>query len=166
MKFVPFLLLFLFSAAICSAAGNSGAILKGNLPIQLKSDQLITDSAGRTATFTGRVVAIQGDLTIYADTLVVRYAESKKDVHQVIATGNVRIIQGERQGFAERAVYDNLAGLIRLEERPRVQQGEDTIRGAVILYYVNEQKSVVEGSAGQRVEAVIHPGGKIAPPRP
>jgi lipopolysaccharide export system protein LptA len=34
------------------------------------------------------------------------------------------------------------------------------VTGKVIVYYVNEQRSVVTGGATQRVEAVIHPGGE------
>jgi lipopolysaccharide export system protein LptA len=99
-------------------------------------------------------------LTIVCDQLVVRYAGKGNDVEEVVATGNVRISQGERIAFSGRAVYDNAAGIIRLEQNPRVQQGEDSITGATISYYVNELKSVVMGAPGQRVEAVIRPGGE------
>jgi lipopolysaccharide export system protein LptA len=135
------------------------ALVRNSQPIQLKSDRLATDTANKTATFSGRVVARQGDLTIQCDQLVVRYAEKGNDVAEVLATGNVRITQGERLAFAGRAVYDNVSGIIRLEEQPRVQQGEDSIVGSTITYYVNELKSVVVGGPGQRVEAVIRPGG-------
>jgi len=137
--------------------------LRSTSPISVRSDRLQTDTEGRTALFTGHVVATQDDLTIYADSLTVVYSDQKKEVREVRAEGNVRIIQGERLGFAGRAVYDNAKGVIRLEERPRVQQGEDTITGATILYHVTERKSVVESGSGQRVEAVINPVGGGVP---
>lgn len=141
-------------------ARELGIMPRSSQPITVKSDHLASDTTNRTATFSGRVTAQQGDLTIVCDQLLVRYAGTGNDVDEVVASGNVRITQGERLAFAGRAVYDNAAGVIRLEEKPRVQQGEDSIVGAVITYYVNELKSVVTSGPGQRVEAVIRPGGE------
>jgi len=158
MRWLPGMLLLLALAGPEPVRAQE-SLVRNNQPVKLKSDHLATDTAKRTATFSGRVVAVQGDLTILSDQLVVHYAEDN-DVDEVVATGNVRITQGERLAFAGRAVYDNVAGIIRLEENPRVQQGEDTVTGVVITYYVNELKSVVVGGPGQRVEAVIRPGGE------
>jgi lipopolysaccharide export system protein LptA len=160
VKWLSGILLLLALAWPDDARAQESALVRNNQPIKLKSDHLATDTSNRTATFTGRVVAQQGDLTVQADRLVVRYAEKGNDVDEVLATGNVRITQGERSASAGRAVYDNAAGIMKLEDNPRVQQGEDTIVGATITYYVNELKSVVVGGPGQRVEAVIRPGGE------
>lgn len=132
-------------------------------PISVRADRLQTDTQGRSALFSGNVVATQDDLVIYSDSLTVVYSDQKKEVREVRAEGNVRIVQGDRLAFAGRALYDNVNGIIRLEEKPRVQQGEDTITGAAILYHVAEKKSTVESGRGQRVEAVIHPKGIVSP---
>lgn len=152
-------LLFLFSAVSVVAAPP----VTGGAPISIRADRLQTDTQGRSALFSGHVVATQDDLTIYADTLTVIYAEQKKEVREVRAEGNVRIVQGERLGFAGRAVYDNQQGIIRLEDNPRVQQGDDTVTGGTILYSVAERKSTVESGGGRRVEAVINPSGAPIP---
>ena len=160
---MKWLLVALLALALANTvvAKELGTLVRSSQPITVKSDHLASDTTNRTATFSGRVTAQQGDLTIVCDQLLVRYAAKGNDVDEVVATGAVRISQGERLAFAGRAVYDNAAGIIRLEEKPRVQQGEDTIVGAVISYYVNESKSVVTGGPGQRVEAVIRPGGEL-----
>jgi lipopolysaccharide export system protein LptA len=129
-------------------------------PIQIKSDQLLTDSASRTATFTGKVVARQADITMYADRLVITYDEKDKDVEKVEAFGNVRITQGNRQAQAGHAFYDNRAGKIMLDGTPKVFQGDDVVTGKLITYYVNEERSVVTGGPDERVNAVIHPREK------
>ncbi len=128
-------------------------------PIQVKSNELSTDSSGKVATFSGKVTAIQGDVTIYCDRLVVKYGESEGEVSRVEAFGNVRIVQGNKNGQAGRAVYDRMAGTIVLEDNPRVSQGDDMITGKVITFYLNEEKSLVTGGSDRRVEAVIHPRG-------
>ncbi|HLO26540.1 MAG TPA: lipopolysaccharide transport periplasmic protein LptA [Geobacteraceae bacterium] len=148
----------LFSAGLCAAQAATGE--RNNLPIQIKSTELLTDNAARTATFTGKVSARQGDITIYSDKLVIHYSAGDKDVDKVEAFGNVRIIQENRRGEAEHAVYENKAGKIILDGNPKVVQGEDTITGKVITYFVDEQKSVVTSGPGEPVKAVIHPKDK------
>ncbi len=133
--------------------------MRSDQPIQVKSNELSTDSSGRVATFSGKVTAKQGDVTIYCDRLVVKYGESEREVSRVEAYGNVRIVQGNQNGQAGRAVYDRLAGTIVLEDNPRVSKGENTVTGKVITIYLNEEKSVVTGGPDRRVEATIHPRG-------
>lgn len=133
--------------------------IRSDQPIQIKSNQLSSDGAGKVATFTGSVVARQGDVTIYCDRLVVYYGDQESDVSKVEAFGSVRVIQGNRQGHAGKATFDNRVGTVVLEENPRVNQGNDTVTGKVITFFLNEQKSLVTGGADRRVEAVINPKG-------
>jgi lipopolysaccharide export system protein LptA len=143
---------------LCSA--QASPLERNRTPIQIKSNELVTDNNSRTATFVGKVSARQGDIVIYSDKLVISYGGSGQDVEKVEAFGNVRIIQGNRHAEAAHAVYDNKGGKIILDGSPKVSQGEDVITGKTIIYYVDEQKSVVSGGTGTRVEAVIHPKGK------
>jgi lipopolysaccharide export system protein LptA len=133
--------------------------VRSNLPITIKSNEMTADNTGKTAVFTGKVVAKQGDVTIFSDKLVVSYAEKSDEVDKVEAFGNVRIIQLNRTGFADQAVYERRNGRIVLTGNPRVVQGGDSIRGKVITYYVDDDKSDVSsgGDPKARVEAVINP---------
>ena len=157
-KIVVFVTICVALAGIAFGAPATGD--RSGQPIQIKSDQLLTDSASRTATFTGKVVARQGDITMYSDRLVITYAEKDKDVEKVEAFGNVRITQGNRQAQAAHAFYDNKAGKIILDGTPKVFQGDDVVTGKQITYYVNEERSVVTGGPDERVNAVIHPREK------
>lgn len=142
--------------------GASAAVQKkgrGDEPIQVKSNELTTDSINKTATFIGKVVARQADITIYCDRLVVYYGEGEQSVEKVASFGNVQIFQGNRRGYGGKAEYDNRTGIIVLEDNPRVYQGEDMVSGKVITVYVNEDRSVVSGASDRRVEAIIHPKG-------
>lgn len=155
---IAFALVGVVSAAAKSAPDFPG--IRSDQPIQIKSNQLSSDGGGKVATFSGSVVARQGDVTIYCDRLVVHYGDQERDISRVEALGNVRVIQGNRQGQAGRALFDNKAGTIILEENPRVSQGSDTVSGKVITFFLNEQKSLVTGGADRRVEAVINPKGE------
>jgi lipopolysaccharide export system protein LptA len=153
-------LTFFFCTVVPSLAASktsSPGRDRSRLPITIKSNELTADNKGKTALFSGKVVAKQGDITIFADKIVVNYAEKKGEVDTIEATGNVRIVQQNRTGFAAQAIYDSRNGRITLTGSPRVTQGEDSISGKIITYYVDEDTSVVSGGGDSRVEAVINP---------
>lgn len=159
----------IFSVSLLLLALVTGAVaapLGGGEPLKVKSDNLTADNDKKTATFEGKVVARQGDLTLYADRLVVTYAGAGSDLARVEAFGNVRILQGDRQATGGHAVYDPKDARIVLDGNPKVVVGSDVISGKVITYFVNEKRSVVTGGPKERVEAVIHPGGKDAGAKP
>lgn len=126
-------------------------------PVKIKSDTLTADNNKKSATFTGNVIARQGDLTIFSDKLVVTYSEESSEMGSAEATGNVRLTQGERRAEADHAVYDAQKGVILLDGNPKVFQGNDRISGKTITYYLDQEKSEVSSGTGSRVEAVIHP---------
>lgn len=132
---------------------------RSKLPITVKSNEMTADNKGKTAIFSGKVVAKQGDITIFSDRLVVSYADKNESVEKIEATGNVRIVQQNRIGFADQAVYESNNGRIVLTGTPRVVQGSDSISGKVITYYVDDERSEVSsgGDPKARVEAVINP---------
>lgn len=147
----------LFLCAAGALAAPAVRTDRSNLPITVKSDELSADNRGKVAVFSGKVVARQGDVTIFADKLTVRYGDEKGSVERIEASGNVRIVQQNRTGSADHAVYENSAGRIILTGSPRVSQGGDMISGKSITYFIDEEKSVVSGGEGSRVEAVINP---------
>ncbi len=156
---IAFICLVLGGGPVYAAAGGG----RSSQPIQIKSTELSTDSAKRTATFIGKVTARQGDVSIYCERLVIHYAEKEKDVDRVEAFGNVRIIQGNAVGQAGHAIYENNAGKIILEENPSVSQGKNIVAGKVITYYLDTQRSVVtSGGPDDRVKAIIYPKEKGA----
>jgi len=152
---IMFLSLIGYSVALYAAGDN-----RSGQPITIKSNELVTDSKGRTATFIGKVQAKQQDITIYADRLVVHYAEKGGNVDKVEAFGNVRIVQLNRIGTGGHAVYSNKEGKISLSDNPKVYQGKDVVSGKVITYFIAEEKSVVTGGPDSRVNAVIYPKEK------
>lgn len=143
--------------ATLPAADKGGAT--ADKQIDIKSNELFTDSNKRTATFVGKVVAKQGDLIVYSDTLIIYYAEKGSEVERIEADGNVRIVQGNRIGTGGHAVRSMKEGTIVLTINPKVQDGEDSVVGKVITYYVDQEKSVVTSGPDARVRAIINPKG-------
>ena len=57
----------------------------------------------------------------------------------------------------EEPVYYQGEGKIVLTENPSVQQGRDVVEGHKIIIFLNENRSIVEGSETERVKATIFP---------
>jgi lipopolysaccharide export system protein LptA len=143
------------SAVYAAPVTHSGT---SNLPITIKSNDLLADNKGKTAVFSGKVVAKQGDVTIFCDKMTVYYGNTQGDVDKIEADGNVRIVQENRTGVASHAVYESKQGRITLTGgSPKVMQGADTVTGEIISYFIDDERSSVSGG---RVEAVIHPKPK------
>jgi lipopolysaccharide export system protein LptA len=129
-----------------------------NLPITVKSNELAADNKGKIAIFTGKVVAKQGDVTIFCDKMTIYYGNTQGDVDKIEADGNVRIVQENRTGLSSHAVYESKLGRITLTGgSPKVMQGADTVTGELITYFIDDERSNVSGG---RVEAIIHPKPK------
>lgn len=159
-------IVMIFGVLMLHAAGVSAAVAEprkgaSNLPITIKSNDLAADNKGKIAVFTGKVVAKQGDVTIFCDKMTVYYGVTQGDVDKIEAVGNVRIVQENRTGTADHAVYESREGRITLTGgTPKVMQGTDTVTGKVITYYLDDERSSVTGGGDSRVEATIHPKQK------
>jgi len=157
--FVAFLLIVMvFCAAPSLAASPSDTPLTGSKePIEITSDRLDADDNARIMMFIGNAVAKQGDATIYADRLTVRYAAQGGDVDRVVAEGNVRIVQGERVAISRRADFFRDQERILLTGEPQVTEKGSTLKGHQITLFMKERRAVVQASENGRVNAVFQP---------
>jgi len=145
----------------------TGPADEGRLPIHIESDLMEAMDQSGIVIFTGHVKATRGDLTIYSEKLDVFYEKKKQDkeredktkrtVEKIVATGRVRIIQGERVATGEQAVYDKPAEKITITGSAQVLEGLNRVSGERIIFFINEDRSVAEGSNETRVEAVVYP---------
>ena len=131
--------------------------------IHIKSNQMeALDKEGKVI-FTGDVVARKGDLTIYADRLIVYYsdkkggagAEGKRSLERLVAEGDVKITQGKRTARGDEATYDKKKEIITLTGDAQVWQGQNRVKGDKIIVFLKEDKSIVESGPNGRVEAVV-----------
>ncbi len=155
---VPVLLLVMLWVVPGLAAAPSDTPLTGSKePIEITSDRLDADDNARLMMFIGNAVAKQGDATIYADRLTVRYAAQGGDVDRVVAEGNVRIVQGDRVATSERADFFRDQERILLTGDPQVTEKGSTVKGHQITLFMKERRAVVQASRSGRVNAVFQP---------
>ena len=148
-------------AAAQQATGISNREL-GSRPIEITADRVNADSVRNSVTFEGNVVAQQADVTLYANRVHAEYSREAKAIERIEAEGQVRVVQGDREARAPRAVFHNLEQRVVLTGGADLRQGENTLRGETLTLYLRENRSVVTGGeGGGRVRAVIHPGGVL-----
>ena len=148
-------------------------------PVVVTSDTLDADNKAKIATFSGTVVAKQlqekETLYIYCDKLIVYYADDsekkpgavpksdKKEganqqskIDKIIATGQVKIVQGEDVATGDIATFYNAEQKIVLTGNPKVWQGKNLVKGEEITVWIKENRSQVTSKGSNRVQAVIH----------
>jgi len=141
----------------------TGPASEGKLPINIESDLMEAVDKSGIVIFTGHVKATRGDLAIHSDKLEVFYekrkqkGETKKTVKKIVATGHVYITQDKRIGIGEQAIYDKPAERITITGAAQVLEGPNKVSGERIIFFINEDRSVVEGSNKTKVEAVVYP---------
>lgn len=161
MNRMALLLLITILWCASSFAAESEQLPKPSaLPIEVTAQQLDADQGQRQATFSGEVVAKQGDITLYCDKLVVYSLPEQDQVDRLEAFGQVRVIQLDRTATADRAVYRQLQGTLVLYGNAEVHQAQNKVTGDEITVYLQENRSVVKGGDRGRVKAVLFPQQK------
>ena len=129
-------------------------------PIDITSDTVEADQKTNKVTFKGNVVAKQEDTTLYANTLTITYDPNTKKLKEIIAVGNVKVVQLDRRATGQKATFDQDKNKVVLDGDAVVREGTNVIRGERIIFYVDEERSVVEGGKGGRVSTSITPPPK------
>ncbi len=139
---------------------------KPSQAIRITSDKMEANDEKGTVVFSGNVVAKKGNLTIYSDRLEVFYIQKKtadnkkrRSLKKIVVRGHVKIVQGRRKATANEAIYYKPQEKIVLLKNAQVWDGQNSIKGEKIVLYVNENRSVVESSGKERVEAVVYSEG-------
>lgn len=115
-------------------------------PIVITSQSLTADNKHNTAVFEGSVVAKSGDIAMHADRMTVFYSDTENRVKRIHAVGNVKVNKKERALFSDEAIYLNDDEKIIFTGNPKAVEGENVITGTQIIFYIQDDRAVVEGS--------------------
>jgi lipopolysaccharide export system protein LptA len=164
------LLLILFFLAILFAPGEAQEKKAGpgkgfgfttsRSPIEITSDTVEGDQKQNRVTFKGNVIAKQEDATLYANMVIVHYDLEMKKLKEIVATGNVRIVQLDRRATCQKATFYQSENKIVLEGEAVIREGDNVVRGEKVVYLVDEERSYVEGGKGGRVTTTITPSSR------
>ena len=157
--------LFSSAAAGDAARGDKVSATANKEPIRITADKLVTDDKAHSAEFSGNVTAIQGEVKVTAQRLILFYgSQSKKQagmdmnsIERMVASGRVRINFDNRLAVSEQAVYTtNDRKLVLTGPGSQVTSGRNIITGSKITFNRNDGSVVIEGDPKNKVEAEIH----------
>lgn len=126
-------------------------------PIDITAERLDVDEQGGTAVFSGQVIAKRGDMTVYAEELILYRAGKTEQLERIEASGGVRVVQQDRVGTAQRASFYQQEEKLILTGDARVRQGQNEVSGEEIVLFIKENRSLVKSGTDGRVRAVFFP---------
>ncbi|MDR3499802.1 MAG: lipopolysaccharide transport periplasmic protein LptA [Parvibaculum sp.] len=128
-----------------------------NEPIDIEADALEVQDKLQTATFTGNVVATQGQTKLRADRLRANYgaapgakpvAGGHPQIREIYATGNVHVLSKDDQSAdGDWAQYTVAERKIVMGDKVVLRQGKNVIRGTKLFIDLNSGRSRIVGSA-------------------
>jgi lipopolysaccharide export system protein LptA len=169
------------NALVFAAAFAAGALLTGHLqaapapatksilpqhdnsaPINISSDSFQADLNGKTGTWSGNVVVVQGDTKMRSNSVRMSTVNGKAD--KVLATGNV-VVDSPKSGTAtgENGVYSVGPRSVLMTGNVVLKKGKDVMRGCQLTVNLNTGQAVLgscaqaQGKGGGRVQGVFTP---------
>ncbi|MDD2388951.1 MAG: LptA/OstA family protein [Desulfobacterales bacterium] len=155
---------------VCVTAGKTTVTSDHNADINqihITSDQLIYDSTSQNAEFIGNVKAKQTDTVIFADKLNITHSKetnpgntgAEATIEKITATGNVKIIFGNKVAITQQATYITQTKVLVLTgKNSTISSGTDSISGAKIILDRTDGRIKIESDPDQQVKAVLHSG--------
>ncbi|WP_285904838.1 LptA/OstA family protein [Pseudodesulfovibrio pelocollis] len=137
------------------------------VPVKITSDRMTYDENGKVVSFVGNVVAVHGELTLWANRLSAFLSSSTgrqfavDGIERIVAEGAVRAKKGNTEGTCGKLTYFVEEQLLRMEDDPMLQDGPNSLTGEVINFHVRENRSEVVGGKGKRVQAIFLTPEKI-----
>jgi lipopolysaccharide export system protein LptA len=152
LRFVTLLILLL--AQVAFAEGE----LKPE-PIRVTADRLEADNLAGRISFQGQVTAGYGDMLLRSEEMVLFVDQADRSILRIEAVGKVKMTQGARIASGNSAVFFNLDKKVVLSGDARLKEGENLLEGPEITILLDEERTLVGGQQGGRVNAVFHPPG-------
>lgn len=120
--------------------------------ITIQSDHLDIWEGKHQALFTGHVHLVREDFELFCDKLRAFYRTGKGGggIDHAVATGHVRMIQGDKHGTADAAVIDNRKQLVTLRGHAVMEQGSSRVAGDTIVHnMITKTTEVIRGKTGR-----------------
>jgi len=117
-------------------------------PVTVTSETLTSDNQAHTALFEKNVIAKTTDMIMYADWMLVYYTDPGGDITKIEAKGNVKVHKEDKVMTSQEATYyADAPERIVFTKNPRAFDGQNVVTGTKMTYFVDDERSFVEGSS-------------------
>jgi lipopolysaccharide export system protein LptA len=155
-----------------SLLGEGQPLLNKSAPVRITSDKLVYNQAGNAVVFEGNVHATHGAMSLWSTKVTAYFTDKAKakakdktqpggddmadKIERIVADGNVRMVANKNEGQCATLTYFVAEGMMRMDGNPILKEGQNTVRGDVIKFYVRENRSEVLSGKERRVEAIFY----------
>lgn len=151
-------IIYLLLSIFCLLSSASYAKNKNEkTPIKITSARMETNNEKNIVSFLENVVAVKGDMTIYADRLDVYSDKGQKRLIKIIAEGNVRIEKGGKTAKGAKVEYYEDEQKLILKGNPQLKEKDNLIEGSEIIYYIKDENMMVQSDEKKKVEVTLFP---------
>ena len=123
--------------------------------IKIISDKLEIIRAENISIFSGNVYAVEDDLKIWSERLIMTSSKDEKKVKEINAHGNVKIVREELSVNGDKARYDPIQNKLFVFGEVEVLQNQSTILCDKIIVDLENSSSIMSSDSNKRVEALI-----------
>src|ERR1700753_3796214 len=151
MKVLAILLALTVAASAAATQGNALMTKSdSNAPITINSDAFQADLNGKTGTWTGNVVVIQGDMKLRANTVHMSTVNGKAD--KVFADGNV-VVDSPKSGTVtgEKGVYNVVPRIVVMTGNVVMKKEKNVMRATQLTVNMNTGLANVGGAVKTNV---------------
>jgi lipopolysaccharide transport protein LptA len=146
-------------------ASQVDAQLGEGLGLSIRADSASWDLRGQSVVFEGGVDAVRGAFTLRCERLDASFSSPER-LQRAVASGQVRVIHGDRVASAERAVLEVESGRLELEGQPLLRDGGRSLRGERIVLFLDDERLECERCALEidaGLDATAEPAGAEGP---
>ena len=123
--------------------------------INIISDKLEIIRAENISIFSGNVYAMEDNLEIWSEELIVTSSKDENEVKEINALGNVKIVREELSINGDKARYDPIQNKLFVIGEVEVLQNQSNIKCDKIIVDLENSSSVMSSDSRKRVEAVL-----------
>jgi lipopolysaccharide export system protein LptA len=170
-----FFLLFLgcMILGLGQAARSQTAEVSKAKPMHIEADRVVYGQKERKLEFVGRVHVQRPDFELWCDTMTVSLSPDSPgeddqgeqgpdmgiggQVRKIVAQNNVRLKMDQRTATSDRAEFYTQEAKIVLLDNVVLQDKRNTVHGHQVTFWLDEDRSEIEGTEDSRVRAVFYP---------
>ena len=123
--------------------------------IKIVSDRLEIIRAKNISIFSGNVYAMEDNLEIWSEELIMTSNKDETEVKEINAHGNVKIVREELSINGDKARYDPIQNKLFVFGKVEVLQNQSIILCDKIIVDLENSSSIMSSDPNKRVEALI-----------
>jgi lipopolysaccharide export system protein LptA len=145
----------LAAVAVLTIASLIGPVL-AQQNVEITADVFTVEEESQEAIFTGNVVVVHPNVTVWAPTVVATYGEGgTTDIETFVASGGVRLKTKDQDATGEQAVFTPADQMLRLTGNVVVNNASGRVSSTELVVNLDTGLSTFTGGNGGRVTGIF-----------